>query len=188
MNSPRQLHRQLANRTPRLRDLDGKRHAAVAMIIRFVHDQPEVLLIERAHNEQDLWSGHLAMPGGRVEPVDKNPKETAKRETYEEIGVLLDNAWFLGRLSDVGSDGIPIVVSCFVFCVMEPIEVELNPVEVADAFWFPLRHMDDPSRSTTVDKIVADGRKSFPAINVRGKSQPLWGITHKLLSELWNHL
>lgn len=188
MYSPKQLHRQLSTQSPRLRDLEGKRHAAVAMILRFVTNLPEVLLIERAHNEQDIWSGHLAMPGGKIEPIDKSPLEAAKRETLEEIGVQLDSAHFMGQLSDVGADGIPMVVSCFVFYANGPIEFNLDPIEVADAFWFPLRHMDDPVRAMTIDKKVPDGRKSFPAIRVAGKSQPLWGITYKLINELRNHL
>jgi 8-oxo-dGTP pyrophosphatase MutT (NUDIX family) len=183
MKSINQVRVQLDANSPELLKLDGKKHAVVAMIIKFSGDEPEVLMIERAHHEKDPWSGHLALPGGRVESQDAKPQDTAERETWEEIGVQLDGADLLGRLPDVRANNISITVSCFVYRLTAVPEFKLAPAEVADAFWFPLNAMNDPARAITIKHDTTKGHKSFPAVKVPGKSQPLWGITYKLLQD-----
>jgi 8-oxo-dGTP pyrophosphatase MutT (NUDIX family) len=49
-------------------DSDEILQAAVALIVRGDVDL-EVLLIKRARREGDLWSGHMALPGGRRDPA-----------------------------------------------------------------------------------------------------------------------
>src|SRR5688500_16944910 len=64
-------------------------HAAVA-IIRTAGDDPHYLVLRRAENPVDPWSGHFALPGGRREAGDRDILETCIRETLEEIGFRLD--------------------------------------------------------------------------------------------------
>ncbi len=184
MKSSDQFKLHFSAHPPLLMDHSGKRQAAVAMIIRFDFNHPEVLLIERAKNENDPWSGHLAMPGGRIESIDKSPRQAAERETLEEIGVRLDDSDYLGQLSDMDADGIPMVISCFVYKYSSTNPFILDLKEVADAFWFPLYLMEDPSKTISIVGDIPNGRKFFPAIKIPGKSQPLWGITYKLLQNL----
>jgi len=47
----------------------------------------ELLFIERASKEGDPWSGHMAFPGGRAEPLDPNLRSTAERETFDMFGI-----------------------------------------------------------------------------------------------------
>ena len=42
-------------------------------------------MINRAEHAGDPWSGHVAGPGGRAEPEDKDLEATAVLETLEEI-------------------------------------------------------------------------------------------------------
>ena len=65
------------------------RQAAVALVLREGPEGPELLVIKRSETERDHWSGHLALPGGRVEPGDENLLATAVRETLEEVGLDL---------------------------------------------------------------------------------------------------
>ena len=41
--------------------------------------EPELLMIKRAEAEGDPWSGHIACPGGRMEPGDRDLAVTAVR-------------------------------------------------------------------------------------------------------------
>ena len=67
----------------------GTVDAAVALILRALPDDLELLLIKRARDPRDPWSGHMALPGGRRDAADPDLASTAVRETLEETGVEL---------------------------------------------------------------------------------------------------
>src|SRR5437868_134308 len=78
------------------------RRAAVAAVLRQGEIEPEVLFIHRAEHPLDPWSGHMAFPGGRVEPQDASEQAAAERETEEEVGLrLAEAAVRAGRLNDL---------------------------------------------------------------------------------------
>lgn len=57
-----------------------------AVIVRTLEDGDEVLLIERKHAP---FEGSWAIPGGFVD-MDETLADAAKRELYEETGVVVD--------------------------------------------------------------------------------------------------
>ena len=65
-------------RSPRI--LLTPHDAAVAAILRPSGDSGlELLYIVRRRVPKDPWSGHIAFPGGRVEPSDASLRATAER-------------------------------------------------------------------------------------------------------------
>ena len=62
----------------------------------------QLFFIKRANNPRDLHSGQVAFPGGKKEG-NENSFETAVRETYEEVGILLnkENFFYLGRTGEI---------------------------------------------------------------------------------------
>ena len=64
-------------------------------------DSSEILFIKRAASPADPWSGNVAFPGGKRDPIDRDDFDTAVRETREEVGIDLNADWlYLGRLDD----------------------------------------------------------------------------------------
>jgi len=126
---------------------DGTRRlAAIALVLRSTSDavaapDPELLMIKRAEAEGDPWSGHVACPGGRMEPGDHDLEQTAVRETWEETGVdLARDGVVLGALDDISPRTPtlpPIIVRPFVAVVKPDVEI-VQSSEVAEAFWVPL--------------------------------------------------
>ena len=162
--------------------------AAVALILRGDGGGAEILFIERARRPGDPWSGHLAFPGGRIEPRDRGLREAAERETLEEIGLDLRRARFLGALGDLGGDRLPVVVSCFVYAVDGCEALRLNH-EVADAFWVPLEHLLDPRRHVRAPYLLDGERADHPAVRLLGPGRPLlWGITYRLVARFFRAL
>jgi len=139
----------------------------------------ELLVIRRAENELDPWSGHMALPGGGRESGDESVYATARRETREEIGIDLDQGRYLGRLDDVGPRTMPgqLVIST----VVVAIEAEPGPLdkrEVVEAFWVPVDRLVDEEVE------IPDFPGSWPAFTYKDH-YVIWGLTHRILTQLW---
>jgi 8-oxo-dGTP pyrophosphatase MutT (NUDIX family) len=162
----------------------GVREAAVALLLRPPRAEAEpgsALLIRRAHFPGDPWSGQVALPGGRTDAADQNLRETAIRETSEEIGVALDAAACLGMLPVVtpSHPGLPrVLVAPFVF--VTGAETRPRPgEEVAEARWVPLPRLLRPDR-TLYHPPGVPGTTGFPAIEL-GQDFVLWGLTLRIM-------
>lgn len=185
MLSIAQIKRRLDEHRPRPLVLEVKRHAAVAMILREGEQETEVLLIRRAEHENDPWSGDLAFPGGRIEEQDSDDKAAAERETWEEIGLDLGHAVYLGQGDDLGGAYLSVRVSCFVYHLQRDMPFRLNG-EVVDAFWVPLRTLLDPERNRIARFYYRGGEREHPIVDLGEWSQrPLWGLTYRLLNNFF---
>lgn len=123
-----------------------RRHAGVSILLRGEGARREVLMIQRAINVGDRWSGHIAFPGGRSQLEDASILETCIRETREEIGIGLDppSISYLGPLGSRVVPGTatmkPLTVHGLLFQCEGDLPLQLDPKEVHDARWIPLQH------------------------------------------------
>lgn len=182
------IARSLDEHEPQELETDGKRLAAVAMVLRPSARGAEVLFIERARHESDPWSGHMAFPGGRVDPVDPHPRAAAERETLEEVGIPLHGAQHLGRLPDLPGRGDVrahrMVISGHVFLIEDPAPLAIDEREVAQAFWFPLWDLHDPERH--VPHRISGMTAEFPGVLVGEPGRHVvWGLTYRFLEEFF---
>ncbi len=189
MPSLDQIRRTLGARTAAVLSVEGRAQAGIAMVLRDDLDGPSVLFIERARREGDPWSGHMAFPGGRVDPGDANAQRAAERETEEEVGLSLAGAELLGRLDD--RQGNPtshpaLLISAFVYAVAEPPPLVPNH-EVEQAFWFPLRELLSPERH--VPYTAQHRELEFPGILVGEPDRHVvWGLTYSFLEGFFSVL
>lgn len=168
----------------------GVRRAAILLVLRRRDDgQPEVLMIKRADAEGDPWSGHIALPGGRMEPSDVDLSATAIRETREETGVdVARDGRLVGCLDDLMPRSptlAPLVIRPFVALVRANVRIEASP-EVAEAFWVPL------------SVLVAPAAWGFGTVYVRGVDRrvpvfqhgqhTVWGLTERVLRQFCRHV
>lgn len=171
----------LADYSPRVQEPGQRGHASVAMLIRKGANSPEVLFIIRAEHDQDPWSGNIGFPGGRLNGGGECPQQAAERETYEELALDLKKARYLGRLDDLFGATMPVLVSCFVYQVMEPIELQPNH-EVAATFWTPLPRLLEEERHQQRSFFYRDEERIHPAVELLEPTKPLlWGITYRLI-------
>jgi 8-oxo-dGTP pyrophosphatase MutT (NUDIX family) len=183
-----QIRRALAARPGAALAAEGVRRAAVAMVLVEGPSGAEVLFIERARAVGDPWSGHMAFPGGRVDPGDPSGRAAAERETLEEVGLSLASAELLGRLDD--KKGNPrthpeLLISAFVYLARSPGPLAINS-EVQEAFWFPLDGLLDRARHV---QYTAHGEFEFPGILVGEPDRHVvWGLTYSFLESFFNVL
>jgi len=180
------LEQSLAGHVPEQLDvhLHAGTHAAVALIVREALSGLQLLFIERAANEKDPWSGNISFPGGKVENGDGDPRTTAERETWEEVGIDLKKARYLGRLSDVAGVRIAVHVSCFIYQVEAVGPLHLMKEEVQDAFWVSLSDLTDPARHGEKSVHFAGQAMIRPGITLPQPGKPaLWGLTYLLVMD-----
>lgn len=169
---------------PQLIDEHKVARASVAMVLGQGAGGVELLLIQRATRDDDPWSGHMALPGGRRDPDDPDVITTAIREAREEVGIdLTVDAEVIGRLDELRAVArdrpLDLVISPIVFALRGPVVLTLSAREVDSAVWVPLSFFaSDAARSTY--RRTLDGRVSeFPAF--RYERYTIWGLTHRIL-------
>jgi 8-oxo-dGTP pyrophosphatase MutT (NUDIX family) len=150
--------------------------AATAVVIARGPTNLEVAFIRRTTRRGDRWSGDMALPGGTREAGDVDLAATAARETFEEVGLVLDTP--IGRLDDQRGRTRRGVVASFVHTLDHRPPLLPDPREVAEALWIPLPRLYDPA---TASRHRWSGIP-FPAVEHEGRV--IWGLTHRILESL----
>ena len=180
------IKRRLDNYLPPQLDTKTERQAAVALLLRDNNGQTEILLIKRAEHDTDPWSGDLGFPGGGIEVTDPSPRAAAERETWEEIGLQLDESNYLGQSASLMGAYLSVHVSCFVYQVAVDAEFKLNG-EVVSVFWIPLRTLLEPQRNRQMEFFYRGKKRKHPVIKLdEWSDRPLWGITYRLIDTFLN--
>jgi 8-oxo-dGTP pyrophosphatase MutT (NUDIX family) len=172
---------------------ESRRLAAIALVLRpgmGPDADPELLMIKRAEAEGDPWSGHVACPGGRMEPGDHDLEQTAIRETWEETGVdLARDGQVLGALDDISPRTPtlpPIIVRPYVAVVKPELDI-VQSSEVAEAFWVPLAALRERAAwGTAMVTVRGYGERQVTAF--RHGAYTVWGLTERVLRQFLEYL
>ncbi len=161
--------------------------AVIAAILRPGTRGAELLLIRRAENPRDPWSGHMALPGGRRDDTDADLLDTVIREVREEVHLdLRRDAQLLGSLPSVravarGRD-IDLEIFPIVYSLDRDIAPLANPGEVQSIVWAPVQHLLSAAARSFFEYSVPGQRLRFPAFDVDGHR--VWGLTYRVLTNL----
>ena len=161
------------------------RLAAILLVLRARADgEPELLMIKRAEAAGDPWSGHIACPGGRMEPGDHDLAVTAVRETLEETGVdVARDGRLLGQLDDISPRTPvlpPILIRPYVALVRAGVEI-VPSREVAAAFWVPVSALREQT-SWGTGNVSVGGAIREVAVFQHGE-YTVWGLTERVLRQ-----
>lgn len=162
--------------------LGGMKAAVLLPVI--ARDDPALLLTRRtAHLSRH--SGQVSFPGGRSEPDDISPLQTALRETFEETGItpgLVTVTGYLDRyLTGTGFDIQPVVGVVAPGFALRP-----DPREVADVFEVPLAFLRDPANRRRESREMGGHVRSFYAFTYQGHE--IWGATAAIIVDLVQRL
>lgn len=143
-----------------------------------------VLLTQRSAHLRDHPS-QISFPGGRVEAGDRDRIVTALREAEEEIGIARARVDVLGMLP-VHEMPSGFRISPIVGWIEPPLDLQLDPFEVASAFEVPLAHFLDPANHLR-RRAKFNGRdRHYIAMPYRGRY--IWGATAGMLYSLYRQL
>src|SRR5436190_9389371 len=166
------------------------RLAAILLALRARPDgEPELLMIKRAEAEGDPWSGHIACPGGRMEPDDHDLAATAVRETLEETGVdVARDGRLLGQLDDICPRTPvlpPMIIRPFVALVRADVEIVLSR-EVAAAFWVPVSALREQT-AWGMGSVLVGGAQRRVSVFQHGE-YTVWGLTERVLRQFLQYI
>ena len=140
--------------------VDGRRAAAVALVLMADAAGEAGLLVTRRAAGLRRHARQWALPGGRVDPGE-SPQEAALRELAEEVDLRLPADAVLGLLDDyptrAGFVITPVVVWGGAAATLRP-----NPAEVASVHHVPLRDLEHPD----IPKLVAIPESERPVIQL----------------------
>ncbi len=139
-----------------------------------------VLLTQRTETLR-AHAGQISFPGGRFEPGDVSPEDTALRETEEEIGVARHHVELIGRLTE-HETGTGFRVVPVVGLLRPPVAVTVDPGEVDHAFEAPLDFLLDPANHKVETRRHNGVEREFCV--VPWGDYHIWGLTARVLFEL----
>lgn len=162
------------------------KRSAVAVILREADNGLEALMIKRAERKGDPWSGHMAFPGGVADGVDPHNLGTARRETWEEIGLDTEkHTEYLGRLSDILSrphrGRKPMVITPYIFSIDQVPALSPNH-EVAEVIWVPMEFLADRGNREKMQWKLKRTTLNLPCYFYRERR--IWGLSLMMLDEL----
>jgi 8-oxo-dGTP pyrophosphatase MutT (NUDIX family) len=143
-----------------------------------------VLLTQRTDHLHD-HAGQISFPGGRMDPGDSDPNETALRESKEEIGLDRESVEIIGHLPQyltVSGYSVTPVVGL----VKPQAEYVLDAFEVADIFEVPLHFLMDPANHQVRVWESDQGSRRF--YSMPHENRFIWGATAGMLRNLYHLL
>lgn len=157
----------------------GGRDSAVMILLGEGPDGPDVVLIQRSEGLSS-HPGQPAFPGGRVDPGDGGPIDTALRESAEEVGLDPSGVEVVAIFPELHIPVSNFVVTPVIgwWRVPSPVRV-VDPVEVARVERVSIAELVNPANRYLARH---PSGHTGPAFDVRGML--VWGFTAGLLDRV----
>lgn len=140
-----------------------------------------VLILRKTY--KGVHSAQVGFPGGKVEDLDNNIKDTALRETEEEIGVPIDKVEVLKTLSPLYIPPSNFMVHPFLGISRETLLFTKQEDEVEAIIEVSITDiLDDTSIVETRVPTSYNVEVKVPAFKLNGHI--VWGATAMMLSEI----
>jgi len=139
----------------------------------------QLLFILRTVKDNDMHSGQVAFPGGRLDSVEETPEQGALREAKEEIGLNGRGVRLLGRLEDfvtISNYRVTPVVATIPW----PSELKPQLDEVQRTFTIPLSWLADPANREERERVAPDGQTLKVVYFKEYDKELLWGVTARI--------
>ena len=164
------------------------RRAGVALILKALGEELNILFIRRALHESDPWSGHIAFPGGHEEQSDTDLLQTVIRETEEEVGIMLSPSDCISELPYekpyTSDQRIDLVVFPHVFLLTHEPILNLNH-EVSEVIWVSLELLSSDVLLTHETVHFKAKEYHLPGFRLNNKHF-VWGLTFRVMQRFFS--
>jgi 8-oxo-dGTP pyrophosphatase MutT (NUDIX family) len=160
------------------------KESAVAIHLFEKDDDLQIILTLR-NTYDGAHSGQVSFPGGKLDDSDLNLVHTARRESYEEIGLSVDDGKLIGALTEIYIPVSKFRVKPYVFFHEEEIQnLTPDPREVESIFFLPRLSLISDELLIKKDIVISTDftLKDVPCFAF--EDYIIWGATAILLNEL----
>jgi 8-oxo-dGTP pyrophosphatase MutT (NUDIX family) len=176
-----ELKQTLAQRTKRY-ITDNNRLPSAVLIPIYKHDgQYHIIFIKRT-NTVKTHKGQISFPGGMRDKGDKTLRDTALRESDEEIGLRKEDAAILGELDDQITTTSNFIVTPFIALIPWPYHFTPNKAEVAKIISVPITALLEKDCMMSETEMLNGKKVESFAYYYRGTR--IWGATARILNKL----
>ena len=158
---------------------DYKKSAVMCLF--FENDNKVYILLTKRSEKLKNHAGEICFPGGRIEKNDKDPLDTALRETFEEVGVSRDKIKVIGQLDDYIT-GTGFHISTFVGILKPKQKLLMNKNEVSEIIYLPLDVLKNKKNFIWYCKKFGNKEYKFWKINYIDYN--IWGATASIIVSL----
>ena len=165
-----------------IKTADTVKESSVAIILYEKENQFHSILIQRPEYEGS-HSGQISFPGGKKDLSDIDLEFTARRETFEEIGIPTTEGHLIGELTEVFIPVSGFLVKPFIYYHIALPELIPDQREVAEIVRFSINELLEDSSISSMEITFPTGiiQKNIPCFNLANKQ--VWGATALILNE-----
>lgn len=164
--------------------------AAVLIPLVEMADQGLSVLLTTRTKHLHHHAGQVSLPGGMMDKNDKNPIETALRETHEEVGISSEYIDVVGGLDHYPTN-TGFIVTPVVGRIMPGYTLQPDPFEVDEIFMVPLGFIfneQNHHQHTYVDQRKPGRQPSSYYYQIDYENKRIWGVTAAILVNFYKRL
>ena len=155
-------------------------HKASVLILILKKEELSLLLTRRSKKLRS-HSGQVAFPGGKQDPKDANPLETALRETQEEVGLVKTQVQILGQIDQILSIH-NYLVTPYVGQIPADFHPTPNYAEIESVFSVPISFFMQAENHTAKER--SQHFRPYLCHHFFYQDYDIWGLTALLILRL----
>jgi 8-oxo-dGTP pyrophosphatase MutT (NUDIX family) len=155
---------------------------AAVLIPLFCKDSEYQILFTQRSEQVPTHKGQISFPGGARSKDDATLRDTALRESLEEIGLRSKDADIIGELDDTPTTTSGFNISPFVALIPYPYNFKLSSYEIKEIFSVPVEALIHKAKKRKEQYTF--GNQVFTGHSYEYQGRHIWGATAKIVQQL----